>query len=81
MLITATPADAVLTMQLGANGVFVGAASSSPATCPAAADVKPSILYNDPDIIIKISPELRKAMVGINVEEISQPHHLADRGW
>ena len=70
-------------MQLGAEGVFVGRASSSPATRPqrAAAIVKATTFYDDPDVLAKVSRGLGEAMVGINVEDIPQPHRLAERGW
>ncbi len=79
----ATPADAAMMMQLGAEGVFVGSGifkSGNPAQ-RAAAIVKATTFYDDPDVIAKVSRGLGEAMVGINVEEIPQPHRLAERGW
>ena len=79
----ATPADAALMMQLGAEGVFVGSGifkSGNPAQ-RAEAIVKATTFYDDPDVIAKVSRGLGEAMVGINVEEIPQPHRLAERGW
>lgn len=79
----ATPADAAMMMQLGAEGVFVGSGifkSGSPAQ-RAEAIVKATTFYDDPDVIAKVSRGLGEAMVGINVEEIPQPHRLAERGW
>jgi pyridoxal 5'-phosphate synthase pdxS subunit len=79
----ATPADAALMMQLGAEGVFVGSGifkSGNPAQ-RAEAIVKATTFYDDPDVVAKVSRGLGEAMVGINVEEIPQPHRLADRGW
>ncbi|KRE81442.1 pyridoxal 5'-phosphate synthase lyase subunit PdxS [Arthrobacter sp. Soil764] len=79
----ATPADAAMMMQLGADGVFVGSGifkSGNPAQ-RAAAVVKATTFFDDPDVIAKASRGLGEAMVGINVEEISQPHRLAQRGW
>src|ERR671932_2357832 len=76
----ATPADAALMMQLGADGVFVGSGifkSGDPAR-RAEAIVKATTFYDDPDVIAKVSRGLGEAMVGINVEEIPQPHRLAD---
>jgi pyridoxal 5'-phosphate synthase pdxS subunit len=79
----ATPADAAMMMQLGAEGVFVGSGifkSGNPAE-RAAAIVKATTFYDDPDVIAKVSRGLGEAMVGINVDEIPQPHRLAERGW
>lgn len=79
----ATPADAAMMMQLGAEGVFVGSGifkSGDPAK-RAAAIVKATTFFDDADEIAKVSRGLGEAMVGINVEEIAQPHRLAERGW
>ena len=79
----ATPADAAMMMQLGADGVFVGSGifkSGEPAE-RAAAIVAATTHYDDPDILAKVSRGLGEAMVGINVEEIPEPHRLAERGW
>jgi len=79
----ATPADAAMMMQLGAEGVFVGSGifkSGNPAQ-RAEAIVKATTFYDDPDVIAKVSRGLGEAMVGINVEDIAQPHRLAQRGW
>lgn len=79
----ATPADAAMMMQLGADGVFVGSGifkSGNPAE-RAAAIVKATTFYDDPSMIAKVSRGLGEAMVGINVEEIPVPHRLAQRGW
>ena len=68
----ATPADAALMMQLGAEGVFVGSGifkSGDPAK-RADAIVKAVTNYNDPDVLAKLSENLGEAMVGINAEEI-----------
>ena len=43
--------------------------------------VKATTFYDDPDVVAKVSRGLGEAMVGINVEEIPQPHRLAERGW
>ncbi len=69
----ATPADAALMMQLGAEGVFVGSGifkSGNPAK-RAAAIVKAVTNYNDAQILAELSEDLGEAMVGINEEEIS----------
>src|SRR2546422_9833382 len=79
----ATPADAAMMMQLGAEGVFVGSGifkSGNPAQ-RAEAIVKATTFYDDPDVGAKVSPGLGEAMVGINVEDIPEPHRLAERGW
>ena len=68
----ATPADAALMMQLGAEGVFVGSGifkSSNPAQ-RAAAIVKAVANYEDAALIAKLSENLGEAMVGINADEI-----------
>ncbi|MFN0282436.1 MAG: pyridoxal 5'-phosphate synthase lyase subunit PdxS [Kineosporiaceae bacterium] len=79
----ATPADAAMMMQLGADGVFVGSGifkSGNPAA-RAEAIVKATTYFDDPDVLAKVSRGLGEAMVGINVDEIPQPHRLAERGW
>jgi pyridoxal 5'-phosphate synthase pdxS subunit len=79
----ATPADAAMMMQLGADGVFVGSGifkSGDPAR-RAAAIVAATTHYDNPDVIAKVSRGLGEAMVGINVADIPQPHRLAERGW
>ncbi|WP_232340713.1 pyridoxal 5'-phosphate synthase lyase subunit PdxS, partial [Mycobacterium kansasii] len=79
----ATPADAAMMMQLGAEGVFVGSGifKSGAPEHRAAAIVKATTFYDDPDMLAKVSRGLGEAMVGINVEQIAQPHRLAERGW
>ena len=79
----ATPADAAMMMQLGADGVFVGSGifkSGNPAR-RAEAIVKATTFHDDPDVIAKVSRGLGDAMVGINVEQLPVDHRLADRGW
>lgn len=79
----ATPADAAMMMQLGADGVFVGSGifkSGNPAQ-RAEAIVKATTFHDDPSMVAKVSRGLGEAMVGINVDEIPQPHRLAERGW
>jgi pyridoxal 5'-phosphate synthase pdxS subunit len=79
----ATPADAALMMQLGAEGVFVGSGifKSGAPEHRAAAIVKATTFYDDPDVLAKVSRGLGEPMVGINVEQIAQPERLAERGW
>lgn len=79
----ATPADAAMMMQLGADGVFVGSGifkSGNPAA-RAAAIVKATTFYDDPKIVAEVSRGLGEAMVGINVNDLPAPHRLAERGW
>ena len=79
----ATPADAALMMQMGADGVFVGSGifkSGNPAA-RAAAIVKATTSFDDPDVLANVSRGLGEAMVGINVSDLPAPHRLADRGW
>lgn len=79
----ATPADAALMMQMGADGVFVGSGifkSGDPAA-RAAAIVKATTSFDDPDVLANVSRGLGEAMVGINVADLPAPHRLADRGW
>lgn len=79
----ATPADASLMMQLGADGVFIGSGifkSGNPAQ-RASACVKATTFYNDPKVVADVSRGLGDAMVGINVADIPVPHRLAERGW
>jgi pyridoxal 5'-phosphate synthase pdxS subunit len=79
----ATPADAAMMMQLGADGVFVGSGifkSGNPAQ-RAAAIVKATTFYDDPAVLAQVSRSLGEAMVGISVADIPMPHRLAERGW
>ncbi|EEI16567.1 pyridoxal 5'-phosphate synthase lyase subunit PdxS [Corynebacterium lipophiloflavum] len=79
----ATPADAALMMQLGADGVFVGSGifkSGDPAA-RAAAIVKATAAWEDIAVVTEASRGLGEAMVGINVGDVPAPHRLAERGW
>ncbi len=79
----ATPADAALMMQLGADGVFVGSGifkSGNPVE-RANAVVQATMHYDNPDVVAKVSRGLGEAMVGINVADIPVHHRLEDRGW
>ncbi len=79
----ATPADAALMMQLGADGIFVGSGifkSGDPAK-RAAAIVKATTFFDDPAVIAEASRGLGEAMVGINVADVAAPHRLSERGW
>ncbi len=77
----ATPADAGLVMQLGAQAVFVGSGifkSSDPAK-RARAIVEATTHYKDPAILAKVSRNLGPAMVGIEMDSVDL--HMAERGW
>lgn len=79
----ATPADAAMLMQMGAEGVFVGSGifkSGDPAR-RAAAIVRATTHHDDPDVLVEVSRHLGEAMVGINVADLPAPHRLAERGW
>jgi pyridoxal 5'-phosphate synthase pdxS subunit len=79
----ATPSDAALMMQLGADGVFVGSGifkSSEPATM-AKAIVKATTHYKDPAAIAEASKGLGAAMPGLDVRTIPEKELLAPRGW
>jgi len=79
----ATPADAAMMMQLGAEGVFVGSGifkSGDPAK-RAEAIVKATTFHDDPDMVAKVSRGLGEAMVGINLGDLSEGQRLAQRGW
>ena len=79
----ATPADAAMMMQLGADGVFVGSGifKSGDPVARAKAIVKATAAFNDPAVIAEASRGLGEAMVGINVNDLPAPHRLAERGW
>jgi pyridoxal 5'-phosphate synthase pdxS subunit len=79
----ATPADAAMMMQLGADGVFVGSGifkSGDPAA-RAAAIVKATTFHDDPDVIAKVSRGLGEPMVGISLESLPPEQRYAGRGW
>jgi pyridoxal 5'-phosphate synthase pdxS subunit len=79
----ATPADAAMMMQLGAEGVFVGSGifkSGDPAK-RAEAIVKATTFHDDPDVIAKVSRGLGEAMVGLNVADLPEEQRYAGRGW
>jgi pyridoxal 5'-phosphate synthase pdxS subunit len=79
----ATPADAALVMQLGAEAVFVGSGifkSEDPET-RARAVVKAATYYNDPVKLLEASEELGEAMRGLDVSKLPQEELLQTRGW
>ena len=79
----ATPADAALMMQLGAEGVFVGSGifKSSDPPPRAKAVVKATTHYQDPAIVAEVSKGLGVAMPGLDIKTIPQQELLATRGW
>jgi len=79
----ATPADAALCMQLGADGVFVGSGifkSADPST-RAKAIVEATTHYNDPQILARVSEGLGDAMLGLSAASIPAEELLETRGW
>ena len=79
----ATPADAALLMQLGAQTVFVGSGifkSGDPAQ-RAAAIVQAATHYNDPAVLARVSEGLGEAMVGINISVLPEDELMRERGW
>jgi len=79
----ATPADAALMMQMGADGVFVGSGifKSGDPVKRAEAIVQATRHFQDPAMLAKVSTGLGEAMVGINVADLPVHHRLEDRGW
>lgn len=79
----ATPADAALMMQLGAEAVFVGSGifKSGDPLKRAKAIVKAVTHYKDPEVLVEISKDLGEAMVGLNIDQIPPEQLLAGRGW
>jgi pyridoxal 5'-phosphate synthase pdxS subunit len=79
----ATPADAAMMMQMGADGVFVGSGifKSGNPEARARAIVKATTYFDDPAVISEASKGLGEAMVGLNVNDVPAPHRLAERGW
>jgi pyridoxal 5'-phosphate synthase pdxS subunit len=79
----ATPADAALMMQLGAEGVFVGSGifKSKNPEVRAKAIVKATTHYKEPAIIAEVSKNLGEAMPGLDIKQIPSEELLAQRGW
>jgi pyridoxal 5'-phosphate synthase pdxS subunit len=79
----ATPADAALMMQLGAEGVFVGSGifKSSNPSVRAKAIVKATTHFRDPAIIAEVSKNLGDAMSGLDIKQIPPEELMAKRGW
>jgi pyridoxal 5'-phosphate synthase pdxS subunit len=79
----ATPADAALVMQLGAEAVFVGSGifkSEDPET-RAKAIVKAATYYNDPEKLLEASEDLGMAMPGLDISKLPESELMATRGW
>ncbi|NCO66282.1 MAG: pyridoxal 5'-phosphate synthase lyase subunit PdxS [Candidatus Aquicultor secundus] len=79
----ATPADAALMMQLGADGVFVGSGifkSGDPAK-RAKAIVQATTHFNDAELLAKVSKDLGEPMVGIEISQIPEAERMQERGW
>ncbi len=79
----ATPADASLMMQLGAEALFVGSGifkSGDPAK-RAKAIVQAATHYDDAELLAKISSDLGEPMVGINTQDLEDKEQLQKRGW
>ena len=79
----ATPADAAMMMQLGADGVFVGSGifKSGDPKSRAEAIVSATRNFDKPEMVADVSRGLGEAMVGLNVADIPVHHRLEDRGW
>ncbi len=79
----ATPADAALVMQLGAEAVFVGSGifKSDDPDARARAIVKAATYFNDPAKLLEASEDLGKAMFGLDVASMPESERLAVRGW
>jgi len=79
----ATPADAALMMQLGAEGVFVGSGifKSSNPEVRGKAIVQATTHFQDPEIIAEVSKNLGEAMPGLDIKQLKPEELLAPRGW
>lgn len=79
----ATPADAALMMQLGADGVFVGSGifKSENPQARAEAIVQAVAHYNDPEVLARVSKGLGEAMRGIDASSMSEAEKIQSRGW
>ncbi len=79
----ATPADAALMMQLGAEALFVGSGifKSGDPSKRASAIVQAAAHYDDAKLLAKLSEDIGEPMVGITIDELQPGQHLQDRGW
>ena len=79
----ATPADAALMMQLGADGIFVGSGifkSGNPAA-RARAIVRATTHFDDPVVLAEVSKDLGEAMPGLEMASIKKEERMQERGW
>lgn len=79
----ATPADASLMMQLGADGNFVGSGifKSSDPMKRARAIVAATIYFNDPQVLAEVSKDLGEAMPGVDIKTLAVEERMQERGW
>ena len=79
----ATPADAALVMQLGAEAVFVGSGifKSGDPEARALAVVQATTHFNDPEILLRVSSGLQSGMKGIDLNALPEEQRMATRGW
>jgi len=79
----ATPADAALMMQLGAEGVFVGSGiyKSEDPPARARAIVEATTHFEDPEVLARVSRGLKEAMAGIEISSLGSEQLLQGRGW
>ncbi|WP_258361108.1 pyridoxal 5'-phosphate synthase lyase subunit PdxS [Moorella sulfitireducens (nom. illeg.)] len=79
----ATPADAALMMQLGADGIFVGSGifKSSDPMKRARAIVAATTHFREPEVLAEVSKDLGEAMPGLDIATIRQEERMQERGW
>ncbi|MFA7592892.1 MAG: pyridoxal 5'-phosphate synthase lyase subunit PdxS [Thiohalobacteraceae bacterium] len=79
----ATPADAALVMQLGAEAVFVGSGifKSGDPEARALAVVQATTHFNDPEVLLRVSSGLQSGMKGIDLNALPEEQRMATRGW
>jgi pyridoxal 5'-phosphate synthase pdxS subunit len=79
----ATPADAALMLQLGAEGVFVGSGiyKSEDPPARARAIVEAATHFRDPEVLARVSRGLKEAMPGIEISSLAPTEMLQGRGW
>jgi len=79
----ATPADAALMMQLGADGIFVGSGifKSANPSARAKAIVLATTHYRDPQVLAQVSKDLGEAMPGLEISTIAESERMQERGW
>lgn len=79
----ATPADAALMMQLGADGIFVGSGifKSKNPEARARAIVRATTHYQDPAVLLEVSRDLGEPMPGVEITRLAQEERMQERGW